>query len=136
MHDGRKKSGESRVEYADLLRRRVPDTPTLAGTFRNLLKDLAPAIESGAAQRERKASGGGNRLEEITGLWQRTVGDDVAALSRPVRFRGGVLTVEVDSAPLAAELGSFARDHLVQALAAEGLEGLCDLKFRPATHGA
>jgi hypothetical protein len=41
-----------------------------------------------------------------------------------------VLTVEVDSAPLAAELESFGRDHLLGALEHEGLVGLCRVRFR------
>ena len=82
-----------------------------------------PAISRAAAR-------GTSRLEEVSEIWQRTVGEDIAGLSRPTRFRAGVLTVELDSAPLAAELDSFARDHLLEALAGEGLSGLCDLKFK------
>ncbi len=115
------------VEYRELERRRVPDTKTLATEFDSLLRELAPVVARDRAARDR---GMGDRLDAIEEIWIRAVGEEIAAHARPGRFRGGVLTVEVDSAPLAAELESFAREHLREALEREGLEGLCELKFR------
>ena len=123
-----RRAGDPRTSYADLARARVPDVEPLAGLFDRLVREFAPAV----------AAEPGARLEEIGAIWRRAVGEEIAAHARPGRFRGGVLTIEVDSAPLAAELGSFARGHLHQALEREGLTGLCELKFRtgrPRTGG-
>jgi predicted nucleic acid-binding Zn ribbon protein len=98
----------------------VADVEPLSGLFDRLVREFAPAIAPDA----------GTKLEEIGAIWRRAVGEEIAAHARPSRFRGGVLTVEVDSAPLAAELGTFAREHLGKALEREGLVGLCELKFR------
>ncbi len=130
-----------RTRYRELGWRNVPDTPRLEGTFESLLRELAPVVTKKAVLRKKApaaankdhppvATPGETRLEEIGEIWQRVVGEDIAALSRPTRYRGGVLTVELDSAPLATELGTFAREHLREALEGEGLSGLCDLKFR------
>ena len=85
-----------------------------------ILKELAPTVRGDAVE----------SLDRLGLLWKEVVGDDFAALSRVVRYRGGVLTVEVRSAPLRAELAGFARSHLLEELAARGLEGIHDLDFR------
>ena len=122
-------AGVPRTAYAELWRQRVPEVESIGGLFQRLVRELAPAVAPDA----------GARLEEIDAIWRRTVGEEIAAHTRAARFRGGVLTIEVDSAPLAAELGSFAREHLHRALEREGLTGLCELKFRtgrPRSGGA
>ena len=124
----------------------MPDLPSLGQTFDQLLRDFAPTVEGARSRPRRRAGGDGElpdvsraasrgerRLEELAGIWARAVGEEIAGISTPIRYRGGVLTIEIDSAPLAAELGTFARDHLRTALAAEGLPELCDLKFKVRT---
>jgi hypothetical protein len=113
-------SGLPKVEYLELKRRRIPEAKTLAPMIEKLLREFAPTVA-----RDR-----GARLDEIEEIWRRAVGDEISAHTRPGRFRGGVLTILVESAPLAAELESFAREHLHEALEREGLEGLCELKFK------
>ena len=112
--------------YWELDRRRLPEMKTLAPELTALVRSLAPVLPSSGPRRR----DGALRLAEIGAYWSRAVGEEMAALTRPTRFRGGVLTVEVDSAPLAAELESFARDHLLHALQGEGLDELCELRFR------
>ena len=123
-----------RTRYWEFERRRPREVDALEGEFAALLKELAPALpaidDKAARKKNRTAAADEARWEEISKIWQRAVGDDLAALSRPIRFRGGVLTVEIDSAPLAAELGTFAKQHLLEALDREGLAGVCELKFR------
>jgi hypothetical protein len=114
-----------RVRYWELERRRVSETRTLGKEFDRVLREFAPTVP---VRRNDPSVVGG--LDEVAEIWRRAVGDEIASLSRPGRFRGGVLTVEVDSAPLASELEQFAREHLLEALEREGLVGLCDLKFR------
>ncbi len=141
---GREAAGDPalpRTRYRELQWRNVPDTPRLDGEFARLLRELAPtvqksAVQKSAAKKKPVDAQGELRIEQIGEIWQRAVGDDIAALSRPTRYRGGVLTVELDSAPLAAELKSFAREHLRKALEAEGLAGLCELKFSVGSSSA
>lgn len=120
VRKGGRSTGVPRTAYADLWRQRIPEVEPIGGLFQRLVREFAPAVAPDA----------GARLEEIAAIWRRAVGEEIAAHTRPGRFRGGVLTIEVDSAPLAAELGSFARGHLHRALEREGLTGLCELKFR------
>ena len=123
-----------RTRYWEFDRRRPREVDALEGEFAAILKELAPALpaidDKAAKEKRRTAASDEARWDEISKTWQRAVGDDLAVLSRPTRFRGGVLTVEIDSAPLAAELGTFAKQHLLEALDREGLAGVCDLKFR------
>ena len=116
-----------RVRYWELERGRAPETRRIGSEFDRLIRELAPTVRP---RRRSEESGAAEDLERLRDAWQRAVGEEIAAVSRPGRFRGGVLTVEVDSAPLAAELEQFARDHLLEALEREGLVGLCELRFR------
>jgi predicted nucleic acid-binding Zn ribbon protein len=62
--------------------------------------------------------------------WDATVEAAVAAHSRPRTFRRGLLTVEVDSSALLAELSGFRRAGLVHKLAGEPEPlGVRDIKF-------
>ena len=62
--------------------------------------------------------------------WERVAGRRLAAASRPRSLRRGVLTVEVDSSALLAELGGFRRQELLRGLVA-GPEplGVREVKF-------
>lgn len=53
---------------------------------------------------------------EILLAWREVVGPRIAAHTKVKSFRGGVLTVGVDSAPLRQELTLFQKDELTRAL--------------------
>lgn len=62
--------------------------------------------------------------------WVRAAGEELAAHSWPRSARRGVLTVEVDSSALLAELAGYRRAELVHKLAAEpDPVGVRDIKF-------
>lgn len=71
-------------------------------------------------------------MEEAREAWHVVVGEDLAELTEVLRFRSGVLTVAVSSAPLRAELSTFARADLVRGLEEQGLRGIHDVKFKTA----
>ena len=56
-----------------------------------------------------QASGLGRHLElfPIFDAWNQAVGEELAALARPVKFHRGELTIEVESAAHLNELSSF-----------------------------
>jgi Dna[CI] antecedent, DciA len=56
------------------------------------------------------------RGEGIFQRWPEIVGLERAALSRVVRCAGGVVTVEVASAPLLHELGTYLREDVLRAI--------------------
>ena len=49
---------------------------------------------------------------QVLTTWKEAVGEELAARARAVRFKMGVLTVEVESAPHFHELASFKGDQL------------------------
>ncbi len=69
------------------------------------------------------------RLQELQELWRRVVGEEIAEQSGVVRYRRGVLTVQVSSAPLLAELSGFAQEQLLNELNIGGLKELHHLRF-------
>ena len=71
--------------------------------------------ESGFTKKRR-----GTSLQD---LWARAAGPDIAAETRPSTLRSGVLTVEVRSAGLLAELAGFRRDELLSRFVAEDPSG-------------
>ena len=109
----------------DSRERRKGDPVLLADVIKPLLKDMAPTI---GERNSRKSAGVG--LESIRAVWSRVVGGELARLTRVTRYRGGVLTVEVATAPLAAELGGFARQNLLDGFAAEGVTGIHGITFK------
>jgi len=65
--------------------------------------------------------------------WRNIVGDEIGEHSRPGTYRNGVLTVEVDSAALLAELSTYCREALLESLRADPtFRGLRALRFRLA----
>ena len=69
--------------------------------------------------------------DSVFGLWPEIVGEDLASVTRPLRLSGGVLTVEVSSAPLLQELATYRRGEILASLRAHpGLENIRDLRFR------
>ncbi len=75
--------------------------------------------------RERLGSG------SIFGRWPEIVGEDIAAATRVVRAAGGILTVEVASAPLLQELATFRRREVLDAIRSRPeFAGFRDIRFR------
>jgi hypothetical protein len=62
--------------------------------------------------------------------WESVTGRETAAHSWPRRVRRGVLTVEVDSSALLAELAGYRRDEILRALT-QGPDslGVREIKF-------
>ena len=71
-----------------------------------------------------------NSLETLQKAWREAVGREAAQSTRLKSFRGGTLTVEVDSAALAQELGVYHKRELLERLRAEARVPLQDIRFR------
>jgi len=69
------------------------------------------------------------KLQEVRELWVKVVGREIARRTTPQRWREGVLTVVVDTTPLASELQSFGEQALVADLAENGLDGIHSIRF-------
>jgi predicted nucleic acid-binding Zn ribbon protein len=67
----------------------------------------------------------------IFGRWPEIVGEEIASSTRPVRLAGGVLTVEVASAPLLQELSTYRRREILEALRTRPeFRTIRDIRFR------
>lgn len=83
-----------------------------------VFKDVRPA-----ARRRRSA---------VADAWAVAAGPDLAADTRPDTLRAGVLTVEVRSTSLLAELQGFRKDELLARLLDAAPAGrVTGLRFRP-----
>lgn len=71
-------------------------------------------------------------LEPLRAAWRDAVGRTTAASTRLQGFRGGTLTVEVDSAALAQELGVYLKKQLLQRLCETTKVRVKDLRFKVA----
>ena len=71
--------------------------------------------ESGFTRRRRRSS--------LSSLWETAAGAELAAETRPATLRHGVLTVEVRSTALLAELAGFRREELLSRLLAADPSG-------------
>ncbi len=71
-----------------------------------------------------------NPLEPLQKAWREAVGRQAAESTRLASFRGGTLTVDVDSAALAQELGVYHKRELVIRLRNETKVPIQDLRFR------
>lgn len=76
------------------------------------LGDILPRAVVKPARRSRSL------LARAERKWSRAVGEALAVHSWPRSLRRGLLTVEVDSSALLAELGGYRRTELVGRLAA------------------
>ena len=81
-----------------------------------------------------------NRVEErvnedgIYGYWKQVVGEEIAGQTRVVKWVGGVLTVEVASAPLLLELSGYYREGILESIRAQPeFRGIRDIRFRAGT---
>ena len=79
------------------------------------------------------------RLEErsrdgaLAAAWERAAGEELAGKARPVAFRVGVLTVEVEGAALLQEVRGFRADAILDALRAEpGGTKVREIRWVPA----
>ena len=78
--------------------------------------------ESGFGKRPRRG---------LAGVWAKAAGDALAEETRPATLRSGVLTVEVRSAALLAELAGFRTAEMLSRLVAEDRSGrVRELRFR------
>ncbi len=76
---------------------------------------------------ERRRQGG------LASAWLRAAGEELATRARPVAFRTGVLTVEVDGAGLLLELKGFRSAALLEALRSEPGGGVVrEIRWVPA----
>ena len=58
----------------------------------------------------------GDKHQKIREAWQDVASDEVASLTKVLSFRGGTLTVGVESAPLYQELETFQSEELLRGL--------------------
>jgi len=103
-------------------RRKPPEKPAgpepLAPVLGRMLKDLR--IE------ERSREGA------LATAWDRAAGPDLATKARPVSFRAGLLTVEVEGAALLQEVRGFRARALLAALRADPGGGkVREIRFVP-----
>jgi hypothetical protein len=69
--------------------------------------------------------------EGIHRRWGEVVGEEVSAQTRVVKCTGGILTVEVASAPLLLELSAYYRREILESIRAQPeFRGIQDLRFR------
>lgn len=74
-----------------------------------------------------------SREGPLAAAWLEAAGEDLRGATRPVSFRAGVLTVEVDGAALLQEVSGFRSGSLLRTL--RGLPGggrVTGLRFVPA----
>ena len=73
---------------------------------------------------------GDSQLQE---LWSEIAGEQIAAGTRVMGLRNGVLTIGVNSSPLLSELSSFHHERLLEALQAKHGQRIKDLRFKRTT---
>ena len=75
-----------------------------------------------------------SKEEGIFQYWKEIVGEEIASQTRVVKCAGGILTVEVASAPLLLELSGFYREGILESIRARPeCGGIHDLRFRAGT---
>ena len=69
--------------------------------------------------------------EELQLIWTRVAGDKLSRHTKVLGVKRGVLHIAVRNAPLLAELTTFHKRSLLEALQKdEGSRRICDLRFR------
>jgi len=71
-----------------------------------------------------------NPLEPLRVAWREAVGRSMADSTSLQAYRGGTLTVEVDSAALAQELGVYMKKQLLERLCETSKVRVKDLRFK------
>ena len=117
---------EARVRYLELeqeerrLEREGTSLRPLSETVKKLLKKYAPSHSSDAV----------DGIQGVRKLWRQVVGVEISQHTLPVRWKEGVLTVNVDSNPLATELKSFGERAIIENLREQGLDNVHTIHFR------
>lgn len=117
---------EARVRYLELeqeerrLERERTSLRPLSETVKKLLKKYAPSHSSDAV----------DGIQGVRKLWRQVVGVEIFQHTLPVRWKEGVLTVNVDSNPLATELKSFGERAIIENLREQGLDNVHTIHFR------
>lgn len=74
-----------------------------------------------------------NREGPLAAAWEKAAGPDLASQARPVAFRAGLLTVEVEGAALLQEVRGFRARVLLETLRADPGGGkVREIRFVPA----
>ena len=117
---------EARVRYLELeqeerrLERERTSLRPLSETVKKLLKKYAPSHSSDAV----------DGIQGVRKLWRQVVGVEISQHTLPVRWKEGVLTVNVDSNPLATELKSFGERAIIENLREQGLDNVHTIHVR------
>ncbi|NCG56984.1 MAG: DUF721 domain-containing protein [Proteobacteria bacterium] len=117
---------EARVRYLELeqeerrLERERTSLRPLSETVKKLLKKYAPSHSSDAV----------DGIQGVRKLWRQVVGVEISQHTLPVRWKEGVLTVNVDSNPLATELKAFGERAIIENLREQGLDNVHTIHFR------
>lgn len=67
---------------------------------------------------------------QLAGIWREVAGEKIAAQTRVMGLKNGVLTIGVATSPLLSELSAFHREHLLEQLQAKQGSVVRDLRFR------
>jgi hypothetical protein len=96
------------------------------------LGEILPRVMRGTGGLSRGLAPATRRRESaLARAWNAAAGPELAAETRPATLRRGVLTVEVRSAPLLAELSGFrTQEMLSRLLAADSSGRVTGLRFR------
>ncbi len=108
---------------------RRPQPKLVGGFLDKIMRQVRPAAVRVDGV---PASQPGRQLDVLQAKWSETVGAPIANVSRVTSYRGGVLMVIVKTASVRTEL-EFARRHLIEALAEQGLPGVHEIRFRTGT---
>ncbi|MDC3251703.1 MAG: DUF721 domain-containing protein [Planctomycetota bacterium] len=117
---------EAKVRYLELeqeerrLERERTSLRPLSETVKKLLKKYAPSHSSDAV----------DGIQGVRKLWRQVVGVEISQHTLPVRWKEGVLTVNVDSNPLATELKAFGERAIIENLREQGLDNVHTIHFR------
>jgi len=100
--------------------RREPEGPEPLGpVLRRVVRDLR------LEERSREGA--------LADAWERAAGPDLAGRARPVEFRRGLLTVEVEGASLLQEVRGFRAKALLESLRGRpGGDRVREIRFVPA----
>ena len=117
---------EAKVRYLELeqeerrLERERTSLRPLSETVKKLLKKYAPSHSSDAV----------DGIQGVRKLWRQVVGVEISQHTLPVRWKEGVLTVTVDSNPLATELKACGERAIIENLREQGLDNVHTIHFR------
>ncbi|OUU21927.1 MAG: hypothetical protein CBC13_08425 [Planctomycetia bacterium TMED53] len=117
---------DQKVSYLELelekirLKREKESLQPLSGALKKLVDKFAPTHNKDAV----------DGIQGVRKIWAQVVGQGISKHTLPVRWKEGKLTVNVDSAPLATELKTFAERSIMKNLQEEGLDGIHSIHFQ------